>query len=121
MLGTERNDFPSLTIYDDARHIGRLLRRSSPFNVNPVRKARDQIAPFRIDRQVQRLQKNGNGLGSGLHYTAVLNDHGDDSLATHYGCWKLEARGRVTGSIDGGFTGPCVFTIDTRSDRHSGS
>ena len=86
MLGTELGDFLSHSVHDDAGHIGRLLGWRSPFNVDAVRQARDQIAPFGIDCKVHRLQKNGNGFCSSLHRPAILNDHGNDALAAGYSC-----------------------------------
>ena len=48
--------FPA-AVHDDAGHIGRLLRWRSAFKIDAVRQARDQIAAFGIDCQVQRLQE----------------------------------------------------------------
>ena len=90
MFGTERGDSLSRSAHDNACHIGRPLGWCSTFKIDAVGQARDQIAPFGIDSQVERLQKDGNRLRGGLHRPAILNDHRDDAFTAGNGGRQLK-------------------------------
>ena len=81
MLRAECRDLFSFMVHDNARHVGRFLSRRTTFQVDAIGQARDQVAAFRIDREIQRLQKDGNGLRGSLHGAAVLNDHCNRAFA----------------------------------------
>src|SRR5262249_412373 len=115
MLGAERGNFLSFAVHDDACHIGRLLRWCPAFDVDTVRQTGDQITTFGIDCDIDGLQENGNSLGGCLYRSAVLNDHGDDTVAMWYRSGKFERGGRVTCSVNGGLTLPCIFAVNARS------
>src|SRR5207248_3656787 len=83
--------------------------------------AGNQIAAFRIDCQVQRLQKNRDGFRGGLHGTAVFNDHREDAFTARDGGGQLETGAGITGAVDSGRTFPGLFAVDPGTDRHFGS
>src|SRR3989442_14614236 len=121
MFGAERRDFPARRVDNDTGHICRLPGRCSTFNVDAVRQTGNQIAAFRIDGQVQRLQKNRDRLRGGLRNTAVFNDHRDDAFTARYGGGQPETGAGIAGAIDRGRTFPGLFAVAPRTDRHFGS
>ena len=81
MLGANRDHDPAVCIHDDTGDVGRLLGRCLRFEVNTGPKPGDQLAAFRVQRQVQRLQQDRDGLCRRLDDPAVLDDQSQRSLA----------------------------------------
>src|SRR5207247_48292 len=121
MLGPENSDFFAVAVHNHARCIRRFPTRRSPFDIDPVRQARDQIAAFGIYLQVQRLQQDGNSLSGGFHCSAIRDGHSKGSFASGYYRWELETRAGIAHAIDGCFASPDFLPIDPSAHRNLGA
>src|SRR5215475_10737051 len=117
MFGAERRDLFAGGVHDNAGHVGRLLGRSSAFYIDAVREAGDKITAFRVDGEVDGLQKNGNGFGGSLDRAAILDNHRKHAFAACDRSRQFEIGAGIAGPVDRGGAFPDLGAIDARAHR----
>ncbi len=100
VLATELDDFLAVGVDDYASQIGRLLGRGEGLEIDAIGQARDQFAALGIQRQVHRLQEDGNRLGGGLQHAAVFDGQGQHTFAARHLLRQLEAGHAHTFVVD---------------------